>query len=259
MFSLRRSIILLFTALISFVALFIFSDRFDYAPIKEISLNVGTEIFGILLTVGLIDAVIRRKEQAERERIMKVAFAQMRPALQQHVTMLMSMYKASLSHAPSTLPLTFDTLFGQDYFVQIAFFDFSKPAPIMSVQPLQWFDFLHTEVEQLKASLTRTIEKYAAFLDADSVELLEALLASHLLSFLTQVRAVPQIDKKQGMRRDYNFFAGQGMAGLVRQHIDLITRLATISNKRLPEEKAIGINAGLWRDDIAPRFGSARV
>ena len=53
--------------------------------LNDVSLNVGTEVFGILFTVWLIDEVIRRKDQTERERIVKVAFAQLRIALEQHI------------------------------------------------------------------------------------------------------------------------------------------------------------------------------
>lgn len=259
MLTLRRSIFILAVSVLALAALYIYAARCGPDWLKDVSLNVGTEIFGILATVLLIDAVIRRKEQSERERVVKAAFAQLRIGLQQHVTTLLYMYKASVAHAPQKLPETLDALFGPDYFVQLAFLDFSKPAPLMSVKPLQWFDYLHMEMEQFKSALTRTIEKYAVFLDASTVELLEELLASSLIGFLTQVKSIPQIDQKEGYRRQYNFFSGQGMPELTQQHVDLVKRLATESNLHLPTEKAIRVDPQSWRNDIAPQFGAARL
>lgn len=127
------------------------------------------------------------------------------------------------------------------------------------MKPLQWFDYLHMEMEQFKATLTRTIEKYSVFLDPNTVELLEEILASSFIGFLTQVKSIPALDQKEGLQRQYNFFSGQGMPGLTRQHIDLIKRISLEANRNLPKDKQVGINEQNWRNDIAPKFGSARL
>jgi hypothetical protein len=259
MSTLRRSVLVLIFSVLALAGVYAYVAWCDPDWIKDVSLNVGTELFGILATVLLIDAVIRKKEQTERERVVKVAFAQLRASLQQHVTALLHMYKASVSHAPQKLPETLDALFGPDYFVQLAFLDFSKPAPLMSVKPLQWFDYLHMEMEQFKSACTRTIEKYAVFLEAGTVELLEELLASNLIAFLTQVKFIPHIDQKEGFQRQYNFFAGQGMPELIQLHIALVVRLTIECNRHLPAEKAIRVNLQDWSNDIAPQVGSARL
>jgi len=259
MLTLRRSTYVLSAAFLVLLGLYLYAERCGPEWLKDVSLNVGTEVFGILLTVLLIDAVIRRKDQTERDRVVKVAFAQLRIGLQQHIGVLQSMYKASISHPPQNHPKSLDELFGPDYFVQVAFLDFSKPAPLASVKPLQWFDYLHMEMKQFKATLTRTLEKYAVFLEPDTVELLEEVLASSFIGFLTQVKSIPALDQKEGFQRQYNFFSGQGMPDLTRQHIDLIKRLSLEANRHLPRDKQVGINEQNWRNDIAPKFGAARL
>jgi len=259
MLTLRRSAYVLGATFIALFSAYLYSARRGPDWLKDVSLNVGTEVLGILLTVLLIDAVIRRKDQAERDRVVKVAFVQLRIGLQQHVGVLQSMYKASISHPPHNLPKTLNELFGPDYFVQVAFLDFSKPAPLASVKPLQWFDYLHMEMEQFKATLTRTLEKYAVCLDPNTVELLEEIIASSFIGFLTQVKSIPALDQKEGFQRQYNFFSAQGMPDLTRQHIELIKRLSLEANHNLPKEKQVGINEQNWRNDIAPTFGSARL
>lgn len=259
MTTLRRSVLILVVSFLALAGLYAYSLKCGPDWLKDISLNVGTEILGIVLTVLLIDVVIRKKEQVERERVVNVAFAQLRVALQQHIVILLNMYKASAEHAPHPLPDRLETLFGPDYFVQIAFLDLSKPAPVASVKPLQWFDYLHIEMEQFKSALTRTLEKYAVFLNPATVELLEELLASSLISVLTQLKSIPHLDQMKGIERSYNFFSGQGMPAIAQQHIDLVKRLAAEADRYLPKEKSIGVDTQYWRDDIAPKFGTARI
>ena len=104
----RRSIFVLIISWLASVALYVYALPCGSDWLKDVSLNVGTAVFGILVTVLLIDNVISRKAQSERERVVKVAFAQLRFALQQHVTTLLYMYKASVSKASQKLPETID-------------------------------------------------------------------------------------------------------------------------------------------------------
>ena len=257
---LRTSILILGALQIASIGSYIYSLNCDGPDwLKDISLNLGTGILGIFLTVWLIDAVIHKKEQYERERVLKVAFSQLRLPLLHHISMLVAMYKGALAHAPQTPPRDLKELFGPDYAVQVAFLDFAKPAPLMNVLPLNWFDYFHHEIEKFSSALSRTIEKYATFLDPETVEILEELLASNLLSFLSQSRAIPPIHTQQGIKCRYNLLAGQGVAELVRQHTALIEQLVELANRKLPQDKTLALRADDWRNDVAPQFGSARL
>lgn len=257
--TLRHSLITLGVALLFLVGLYVYSFYGGPAWLKDVSLSVGTTVLGILMTVLLIDMVIRRNEQFDRDRVIGVAFAQMRLPLLLHIRMLQGMYKAALAHMPSNPPLEMENLFGSDYTVQLAFLDFSKPAPILNVQPLTWFDYLHHEIAKFKSAVSRTIEKYATFLEPETVELLESMIASSLLGLLEQAVAIPPIDRQQGFNRQYNLLCGQGVADLIKQHTDLVLKLVFVANSELPREKQLELSADLWRVDVAPQFGSARI
>jgi len=256
----HASILILGAIQIALIASYIYSLNNDGPDwLKDISLNVGTEVLGIFLAVWLIDAVIRRKERSEKERVIKVAFTQLRSPLRRHITMLIAMYKGALAHAPQMPPQDLKELFGPDYAVQVAFLGFAKPAPLMNVLQLNWFDYFHHEIEKFSSALSRTIEKYETFLDPETVELLEELLASNLLSLLSQSRAIPPIHKQQGINCRYNLLAGQGISELIRKHTTLVEQLVELANRKLPQEKMLGLNSEDWRNDIAPQFGSARI
>lgn len=255
---LRSSIFALAGLLIALVFSYLYSfftDSLDW--LKDISLNVGTEVLGILLTVWLIEAVIRKNELKEKERIKTLAASQVRLPLLHHVTMLTGIYKASLASAPLNPPMELAQLFGPHYAIQLQYFDFAKLAP--TVYPQTWFDYLHLTLNKFCSDLSRTIEKYAVFLDIETLELLEALMASSLTGFLTQAHGIPGAHKHLGVNQtQYYLFAGQGVADLIHQHTDLVQRLVELTNLRLPESKKIKITMDNWNNTVAPQFGSAR-
>ena len=212
-----------------------------------------------MLTVFLIDALIRRNEERERKRVRRVAFQQLRIPLLHHLLVLHGMYKASIPNPPEIRPGEVRELFTDSYFVQLTFLDFSKPAPLSSAVPLQWFDYLKMESEKFKAALGRTIEKYAVFLEGDSVEILETLINSSFISLLEQAPAIRDVDKREAFKRNYNLLAGQGIAELVREYANVFTRLVELYNLAVPGEQKLILGSDLWRNDIAPQFGSARI
>lgn len=240
------------------VGAFLFGSKSDQQWVKDLSLNVGTEIMGILLTVFLIDTVIRRNEAKKRARAKALAFQQLRIPLLHQISVLQGLYKASVTNLPEKLPVELEELFGPSYFVQIAFLDFSKPAPLASTTPLQWFDYLKLEAEKFRLSLSRTIEKYAVFLEVNEIELLEELINSSFLSMIEQATAIRAVDIKESYKGTYNLFGGQGMDSLVKEYTAWFTQLVAIHNSVSPDNR-LSVMADLWRKDFAPQVGSARI
>jgi len=118
------------------------------------------------------------------------------------------MYKACISHPPEIVPTVISELFLDDYFIQLAFLDFSKPAPLSSTLSLQWFDYLKMEIEKFKTALGRTIEKYAVFLDANSIALLETVIDSRFILLIAQAPVIRDVDRRENFRRSYNLLEG---------------------------------------------------
>lgn len=250
---------ILFAFLAAAIGGYLCGAKQEIGWLRDLSLNVGTEVFGIVLTVFLIDAVIRRNEVRERRRVRRVAFQQLRIPLIHHLTVLQQMYKAAIFNPPERQPVEVRELFTDSYFVQVAFLDFSKPAPVDSVVPLQWFDWLRMEATNFKAALGRTIEKYATFLEGGSVELLEGLINSHFLSLLIQVPAVRDTDIRENTRRSYNVLSGEGMVEFVREYVDKFSSLVELYNAAVLDNEKVRMDDQFWRNDIAPVFGSGRL
>jgi hypothetical protein len=223
--------------------------------LRDGSLNVGTEVFGILLTVFLIDAVIRRKEERERNRVRQIAFQQLRIPLLHQLIILHGMYKASVLHPPEKRPTEVKELFDDNYFVEIAFLDLSKVAPARNrniAGLLQWMDYLKQESDKFKSALGRTIDKYAVFLDARTVELSEKMINSHFLWYIEGVTIVRDVEVKEKRKRTY--LLSDSGADFAREYTSYFSEFVEIYNAVVPADQKITVHADLWNGP----FGSAR-
>jgi hypothetical protein len=227
--------------------------------LKDVYLNVGTEILGIILTFFLIDNGIQVRELNEKKRIVKIVFNQLRIPLRKHLSMLIGMYRASLENIPNKPPLTLKELFGKNYVVELAYLDFSKLAPlIVNGQRITWFEYFHIQIDEFNSALSNTITKYAPFLDSDTIELIESLNNSSLLKFLSQSRVIFLGDKANNYIRDYDLLSDKNCEDLINQHTALVQELTTLINQNSPNDKQITLSLNDWRTDVAPIFGSAR-
>jgi hypothetical protein len=173
---------------------------------RGFALNLGTEISGILLTVLLIDAVIRRKDAHDQKRYRRIALQQLRMPLFSHLLLLSGMYKASVERNPAREISNLRDLFSEDYFEQIAYFNVMGPSPaaLQLLGPssvaggkkppsIPWYQYLNSEVERFKEDLQRVVDKYAMYLDPETIDLLEQLANS---SFV--VSAVDDLPRSDG-------------------------------------------------------------
>jgi|GEM_PF-3972297 len=223
---------------------------------SDFTLNLGTELIGILITVVFIDLVISRHEQREKSKLRRIALRQLRVPMQRHLSLLFNMYKASVT-APATRSINGpETLFREDYYLQLASFDLSKDAPVIPKQ--QWIDYACHEVNEFRESLSRTLEKYAMHLDSEVIDLLESLLGSSFLSFLKQVPNIRNIDRNEGLNRSFVFFGAPGMKDMIERHTDLFSRLVKLFNSEMDQADHVKLSSDIWRNDVSPQIGSAR-
>lgn len=252
------SYVILLLCLVGTLAGYIYGTASQTNWVAEPSLNIGANVLGILLTVVLIDTVIRRNENRERSRIRRIAFQQLRRPLLRHLQVLYGMYKASAARPPEVRSADIRGLFDDCYFAELAFLDFSKPAPVSSPLPLQWFDYLSMTASEFKGDLGRTVDRYALFLDGESVELIESLINSTFISLLQQVPAVRNSGRRGQVVLSGNIWAGGGMGPVIREYVAWFTELVDRYNLTVRVEDQLSPNDDLWRNDVAPSFGSAR-
>src|SRR5215217_4487737 len=63
---------------------------------RDFLLSVGTNILVIIIVFILVESVIRQREAHERDKYRAVALRRLRPLLNEHLRLLVNMYKASV-------------------------------------------------------------------------------------------------------------------------------------------------------------------
>jgi hypothetical protein len=231
--------------------------------LRGFALNLGTEILGILLTVLLIDAVIRRKEERERAWYRRIALQQLRIPLTKHLQLLSDMYKASVERKPDREISSLGDLFSEDYFEQITYFNAMGPSGTSSgvyQPPIRWFQYLKYESEKFREDLERIVDKYAMHLDPDTLDLVEQLANSafindgrfHLPMVVTSLQS-------SGHQGPYNHFMAEDHTHTVRDHTRVFTKVVGVYNKEAPDDRKVLVrDKRIWADNVAPAVGSSR-
>ena len=247
--SLRKSYLLLIVLAVLFSALsFVYKDEW----VSAYSSNIAAGIIGSLIVIFLVDRIIERNREKERLRVVRIALERLRIPILWHMTLLCNVYKAATQNKPTPLPTTFKDTFTDDYYKEISFLDFAKEAPVIPKR--DWFTHLDLMTKLFKEKLERVIDTYAVSLDVTLIEIIERIINSHFLFYIPQARSVPAIDRQHKIKRVYTMFSG--MEQIVKEHVSLMLELIEYFNSI--SDSPIQLNQEVWRDDVAPRWGSAR-
>lgn len=272
MSTLRWSYLLLLTGLVGSLIVYSLLDPAAQEGPRSFTLNLATEIMGILLTVLLIDSVIRGREERERKRYRSVPLQRLHQPLSNHLDLLCSMYKAAVREKPNYTSWCLEDLLTEDYKNQLSHLDLLKPGPSVRIiqdfppqrEPIPWFQHLHEQGKGFRENLERVVEKYAMQLDSETAGLIENLIHS---PFMYRI-----VDHGPSIARSYQSFAnwqGATHAPLtilslpgdtsVLEHTRAFVQLVCICNEIEPEDRKIRISESTaWWDNVSPSVGSAR-
>jgi hypothetical protein len=224
--------------------------------VSGFSSNLGAGFVGSLLTVFLIDRALEASRQRQADRVKRVAFDRLRTTLIRHLTFLFNLHKAAATSAPTHAPACIADLFKDEYFEAVRWLDFSQPGP--ETPPRTWFLLAAQEAQDLRRALERMVDTYLAFLDPEHIENMESLEHSSLIVLLLQSSVIPEIDRREGFRRQYNLLYDRSMIEELRKHVTFFQALITQFNSCATRVISLS-DLSLWRRDVAPDIGSARL
>lgn len=262
--SLKSTYIILFALLTIFLTIgFFFNSSKQW--LQELPLDLAAEIIGILLVVFSIDSVLDAEQEKERQRREKVAFQQLRRPLNRHFLLFFSLFKAALAGQPEREYENVTDFFDDFFYEQIAFLDFSKTVSIAKFGEMSWSSYISWECWQLHESLNRTVEKYALFLQPDTIDLIEELNNSPFIwltlqsarMYQVETRLPAQSNESLGLDK-INSLGHQEIYKLVKEHITLFLSLVELYNEKVAPSDRLRWNSELWADATTPPIGSGR-
>jgi hypothetical protein len=151
---------------------------------------------------------------------------------------------------------------------QLKRFDIASESPGsagvgIALVPIPWFAYLHQEGAQFKDDLGHVVDKYATYLDPDTLDVAEQLIDSAFIHIIVDwgPRIVAHA-RSFGNKGQLPIFAEQEMVDAVREYTEAFCGLVEIYNRGAADDKMICVaefTEVLWRNDSAPQIGSARV
>lgn len=254
---LRRELTVLAMVLVAMVIAYIAGGRWRVDWVRDGALNLGTEVIGIVVTVWLIDASLRRQAEAERKRVRAIAFSRLRTAVGSHLDILGQVYKAATPALPAPLPETYEAMFsGVGFYEALARLDFYAPAQVSSIRPLQWMDYLAHDLGELKQAADDALSKFSHSLDSNDIEVIASLATSDLATFLARLPGLRQLNQQQGYPK-LDVFGAIDVPNLASPHIRVLLAAKSLVNAVTSPDLHVRPSQYLWRPDFAPAVGSA--
>lgn len=203
---------------------------FNNGELKSFTLNLITEIIGILVTILLIDRALRSKEKREKDKIIKSAFVQFKRPAKNVLNLLVKIYKATCESKPEKLTTNYKDLFSTNLFFEtIQYLDFKLEAPVVPKQ--QWSQYIYNEVTNFKKEIDKILDKYVFVFDSHIIEELESLNNSSILQIISIGTMVQQSDFQTNYKRDnLNLLAGEQVIDELKTFLNKLFNLIDYFN-----------------------------
>lgn len=253
----RYYVLVALTLVFGAISFYARSRQWDW--VESLASNLAAGFLGSFLIVLLVDRALERQRARQTEQARSIALRVLRPFVLQHIMLLSDWHKASAEKPPSKLPNSLAETFSSDYFEQIRFLDFSKDAP---VDPkMSWLQWTGQQFDEFSGQISRIIDKYSFFLETRTLDRLENLANSILVKLLTQLAKsnLFSLDKAHNVVRTYNLLECPSVQNEVRHHTQLLVSFVDWFNQAVPAIRIEIDGPGLWRQDIQPKVGSARI
>ncbi len=218
--------------------------------LRDASLNLGAGIVGSALVIFFIDRVIEEREAQERDRKTSIVLRELSKPLCIHVALLQRMYKVSVPPAFKNFPQSVSSLFADDFYKNISHLDFSKKTTMF--QPAAdkiWLFYFEECAEKFRLELHSVLEKYAVFMNSDTLELIENI-RNHLF-----IRGFQEFYKPN---LSLTLLCGEDMLSSLRLYLNNIEKLINTVNQIASIDNKIDIDVGHWSEVVCPKIASAR-
>jgi hypothetical protein len=249
--------------LILIASLYIYNTSSRHA---DFFLSLSTTVIGILLTVFLIDRVLRKQHDAELDKYRLVALRRLRGPIESHINMLQKIYMASAHKLPDPVWSSLEEFFSDDRLYEtVLWFDALKPAP---VEPeIQWYKYICHEVKEFKAELGHISDRYAVYMPYDLLVLIESLSRSWFFSFIENYPSRLKYQYSANISPVMPMFPViinvdnndyEDAAPHLKLHTNRLMALIRYYNGKVPTEERIILKHEVWTYGNPPIWGSAR-
>ncbi|MEL4306449.1 hypothetical protein [Methanococcoides sp. LMO-2] len=222
----KISIGLLFAAFIVVLSSYFLSP---YDWISGVLAGAGTELFGILLSVAIIEWLINKKEEDKRKKIEAIALKKLKSNLIIHLDFLFRL--ANDSGETKNVFKDFDG----KYFDKINNLNMHEDAPVHP--PKKLHEVIQFEFERLHDLNKNLIETYIYFMDEGIISYLEKLNSHDYMNLMSDLSVKCLFEKETGRQL---FIISTD--NYVEDYFKTLIDLCQYYNELVPFDKIVQIN-----------------
>lgn len=207
---------------------------------------------GVLITV-VLTIILNRIQQKATEKVARVALSETSVVINHLMAIFGEMVKAS---SDGFIPSTADELLG-DKATKLISLHLHVEKPFYADLNIVWLDYIASEFEKIKNNLFSLLSRYAAFLSEDVLAELAALGDNQLVRSLAQSGGEHQMDVIQHISRPVLNIPFDQLRPLMAE---ILVSVKTVEREalKLNARKVVQFPQFTFRDDVAPKIGSAR-
>ncbi|ACK70368.1 hypothetical protein PCC7424_1937 [Gloeothece citriformis PCC 7424] len=208
--------------------------------LQDFSLDIASEIIGILLVIFAVDRVIDAEREKKDKKKERVAMQQIKQPILEHFSVLMETFNKIKTECNNSnledLSNIFDRLNNQELS------DFSGSLKnqdhlLYSIENdnIDWLDYLSQECRTTQESLNRTVEKYSLFLQPRLLRTIEEFVNSPFLRLIVDYQdKLKSVDKLDKFTQNYqDLFENPDFILLLKQHLIKFFKLIKLFNKNI--------------------------
>jgi len=224
------------------VLVFLIYIRLNFEEgLKELSLNIISEIIGISITVLLIEKSFKQEAEERKNSLFQNVFRSL-PIKRQLSFMRDMVY----SLAPKGSFAKYSDIGNKNYYEYLKKLDFSSSGPGIwsnTRKKMSWADYITYNANEFNEFISKIITNYVLYLEPEELRILQSVVDSEFMRFA--VKTLPMLMNIKGGLSDYHLFNTNGSLEDVEEYISLLWKLAKIYNKYCDPKDIIEIPSWL--------------
>ena len=199
--------------------------------LKDFSLDVASEIVGILLVVFSVDRVIEAERKKRKKKKEFVAVNQLKNAFVRHLYVLFEVTKKSSKTSPTALQSLFQNM-QKPSLEEVITTIYKRPLKAESLDDILKFS---SEIYRFRDLLNGILEKYSYILSAERIHTIEKTINAPLVLVLEQAQNTTLVESDQKQVLSSNL-TQKDLQTIFEDYLSRLSQLIDICNQDLIEE-----------------------
>jgi hypothetical protein len=201
---LQKKLLYISLALFAVVALYLWNPIAKSESISDFGLNAFTELIGIIVTVLIVDRIIKRQNEVTLLPVKVSMYRDIQLLLSRLVSFWGDIYYLSV---PEGEHLSVEQLFSEECFDKILMYLSLDKEP--NVYPkTKWWNWIPVQGKDFRQRGEEILERYSTFLEPEIFRLIHLLVKdSYFISGMAKIEDLRNYDISNGVPRPHNLGA----------------------------------------------------